>query len=95
VPVVIELDRGLIWDIIHFSMDIAIEGLHHFKVVNCAGMKKKMDYFQMEINGAANAVTDTITAQIQRYFYHPLFTHVSALSFDRTAFLKVWVDVLE
>jgi hypothetical protein len=34
VPVVIEIDRGLIIDITCFSMDIAIEGLNHFKVVN-------------------------------------------------------------
>lgn len=34
VPVVIEIDRRLIIDITYFSMDIAIEGFHHFEAVN-------------------------------------------------------------
>jgi hypothetical protein len=38
VPVVIEIDRGLIKDITRVSMDIAIEGFHHFKVVNWVGI---------------------------------------------------------
>jgi hypothetical protein len=32
-----ETDGGLIMDITHFGKDIAIEGFHHFKVVNWVG----------------------------------------------------------
>jgi hypothetical protein len=37
VPVVIEIDKGLIMGVTWFSMDIAIESFHHFKVLNWVG----------------------------------------------------------
>ena len=54
----IEIDRGFIMYLTHFSMDIAIEGFHHFgqfKVVNWVGIPIGCSF-----NGAAHAVTDAI-----------------------------------
>ena len=43
VAVVIEIGRGLIMDITCFSIDIAIEGFHHFKVVNWVGIPMSLE----------------------------------------------------
>ena len=55
-------------------MDIAIERLHHFKLVNWVGIhmsweqlaneENTIEYFKMEID---DAVIDAIRAQIQRW----------------------------